>query len=158
MRRTILLFFVIVFSSVLHANQNIEKIEGFTSLVGMKGIVVNQVDRSQTSMLVDAGSIDTDGYTSLVINIAGQTEATNSKAGIVGAVLIPDIPPYDYAFKTLGLLPAIIEVTVPVEIGQQYFVAKQTKFSVGFPRYRVLFYNTGDATVRLAFFAYRTRE
>lgn len=133
-------------------------ITGFASLVGMKGIIVTPVNRTETALLIDAGSINTDGYTGLVINIAGQIEASVSRPGILGAVLIPDLAPYDYAFKTLGMLPATMEVTVPLQTGQNFFMANQIKFDIGFPRYRVLFYNTSDATARLSFFAYRTKD
>ena len=84
-------------------------------------------------------------------------EGAATTKGVIGAVLIPDISPYDYAFKTLGLLPAIMEVTTPLESGQQYFMTKQARFDIGFPRYRVLFYNTTNTAVRLAIFGYRTR-
>jgi hypothetical protein len=158
MRKIILFCLVIVLSGVLQAQDQAQSIQGFTSLVGLRNIVVGPVDRSQTSMLIVGGAIDTDGYTNLVVNIAGEIEASNSKAGILGAVLIPDVAPYDYAFKTLGLLPASLEVTTPIEIGQKYFISKQVKFDIGFPRYRVVFYNTSDATARLSFFGYRTKN
>jgi hypothetical protein len=156
MRKIILFCLVIVFLGVLHAQDQAQSIQG-TSLVGLRNIVVGTVDRSQTGMLIVGGAIDTDGYTNLVVNIAGEIEASNSKPGILGAVLIPDVAPYDYAFKTLGLLPASLEVTTPIEVGQKYFISKQVKFDIGFPRYRVVFYNTSDATARLSFFGYRTK-
>jgi len=141
----------------LQADNQREQITGFASLVGFRGIVVTPVGREQTNLLIEGGTIETDGFTGLVINIAGQVEGAGTNKGVIGAVLIPDQSPYDYAFKTLGLLPAIMEITVPLESGQQYFISKQARFDVGFPRYRVFFYNTSDITVRLSFFAYRTK-
>lgn len=157
--RTTLIFilFLSVFAPLLSAENEREPITGFASLVGMRNIVVTPVDRTQTALLIDGGTIDTDGFTGLVINVIGQVEGAATNKGMIGAVLIPDVSPYDYAFKTLGLLPAVMEVTTPLETGQQYFMTKQARFDVGFPRYRVLFYNTTNTAVRLAIFGYRTR-
>jgi hypothetical protein len=127
-------------------------------LIEKRGIVVNPVDRSQIQLLIDAGTIDTEGYSSLVLNMSGMPSASTQKAGVVGAILIPDIPPFDEAFKKWGILPAIIELTAEIKSGETSFVAKQKRFDVGFPRYRLLLYNTTDSTITVAFFAYRTRR
>jgi hypothetical protein len=158
MRTTFIsILFLCLLAPLLSGQDQREPITGFASLVGMRNIVVTPVERAQTALLIDGGTIDTDGFTGLVINVIGQVEGAATNKGVIGAVLIPDVPPYDYAFKTLGLLPAIMEVTTPLETGQQYFMTKQARFDVGFPRYRVLFYNTSNTAVRLAIFGYRTR-
>lgn len=128
-----------------------------SSLIALRNIGVTPVDRTQTNLLIDGGEIDTDGFVTLVINMAGQPEGTISRAGIVGAVLVPAIAPYDFAFRTLGILPSIIEVAFPVDSGHTFFMSKQVRVDIGFPRYRVFFYNSSDAAIRLSFFAYRTR-
>jgi len=128
------------------------------ALIEKRGIVVNPVDRSHLQSLVDAGTIETEGYSDIVINMAGLPSATNRKAGVVGAILIPDMPPFDEAFHKWGILPAVIEVTADVKAGETNFMAKQKRFDVGFPRYRILLYNTTDSNMTVAFFAYRTRQ
>ena len=156
-RRLICLFFVCLSHSLVFAEDQKVQITGFASFVGMKSIPVAPVDRTKTASLIDGGAVETDGFTGLVINVAGQVEGTATSNGVVGAILIPDIAPYDFMFKTIGLLPASIEVTIPIEPGQQYFWSKQARFDVGFPRYRVFFYNSVNTGVRVSFFAYRTR-
>jgi hypothetical protein len=128
------------------------------ALIEKRGIVVHPVDRSQIQSLVDAGTIETEGFSDIVLNMAGMPSATNRKAGVVGAILIPDIPPFDEAFHKWGILPAVIELTAEVKAGETSFIAKQKRFDVGFPRYRILFYNTTDSNMTVAFFAYRTRQ
>ena len=128
------------------------------SLFEKRGIVVNPIERSQIQSLVDAGTIDTEGYSDLVLNMAGMPSASVQKGGVVGAILIPDIPPFDEAFRKWGILPAIIELTAEIKTGEMNFIAKQKRFDVGFPRYRLLFYNTTDSNMTIAFFAYRTHQ
>jgi hypothetical protein len=128
------------------------------ALIEKRGIVVNPVDRSHIQSLVDAGTIETEGYSDIVLNMAGMPSAANRNAGVVGAILIPDIPPFDEAFHKWGILPAVIEITVDVKAGDTSFIAKQKRFDVGFPRYRILFYNTTDSNMTVAFFVYRTRQ
>lgn len=128
------------------------------ALIEKRGIVVNPVDRSQIESLVDAGTIDTQGYSDLVLNMAGLPSVHPRQGGVIGAILIPDIPPFDEAFKKWGILPAIIEMTAEIKAGETSFVAKQKRFDVGFPRYRLLLYNTTDSNMTVAFFAYRTHR
>jgi hypothetical protein len=109
--------------------------------------------------MIDAGSIDTEGYTHLTLNLAGELKGSANQPGVVAAVLIPDIEPFETAYKILGLLPASLDLTATVAAhGALYFMAKQETLEVGFPRYRVLLYNTTGSAVTVAFFAYRTRR
>lgn len=151
------LLLITVPCSVFSAADDKVTIGTSASLVALRNVGVTPVDRSQTTQLVDGGEIDTDGFAGVVINLTGQPEGTISRAGVVGAVLVPAVAPYDFALRTLGVLPAIIEVQFPVQEGNTFFMSKQVKFDVGFPRYRVLFYNSSDAAIRISFFAYRTR-
>jgi hypothetical protein len=134
-------------------------VDGSSTLVGVKALSVPTVERSQISMLVDAGTIDTEGYTTLILNLAGRLSGeADFRGGTVGAILIPDVDPFDKAFQTLGLLPESVEISVPVDRASPYFMAKQVKFEVGFPRYRVLVYNSTNQAATVGFFAYRRRD
>jgi hypothetical protein len=134
-------------------------VDGSATLLGVKALSVPSVDRSQTSMLVDAGTIDAEGFTTLILNLAGRLSGdADLRGGSVGAVLIPDIDPFDKAFQTLGLLPESVEISVPIDKASGYFMAKQVKFDVGFPRYRVLLYNSTNQAATVSFFAYRRRD
>src|SRR5689334_2969894 len=103
-------------------------------LIERRGIVVGPVDRSQLESLVDGGTIETEGYSDIVLNMAGMPSAANRKTGVVGAILIPDIQPFDEAFHKWGILPAVIELTADVKAGDTHFLARQKRFDVGFPR------------------------
>jgi hypothetical protein len=71
--------------------------------------------------------------------------------------LVPDVDPFVQAFQQLGLLPVTIEIDVTLKPGASYFMAEPKRADIGFPRYRVLFYNETAASVNASFFAYRGR-
>jgi hypothetical protein len=135
-----------------------ESIDGSSALVGVRNVSVPPVERSQTTSLVDAGTIDCDGYSRVAVNFAGRVSGDSEmRRGAIGVILVPDIDPYDKAFRSFGLLPAAVELTAQAEGAQSTFMAKQVTFDVGFPRYRVLFYNSTNWVATVHFFAYRHR-
>lgn len=126
-----------------------------TSLVRFGRIVVPPVARTEIANLVVAGTIDTDGYKHVVLNLVGELKSA-SDAGVLGVILIPDIAPFDRAFLDRGLLPVSMELTA-TSMPDGRFMARQQTFEVGFPRYRVLLFNTATSTATASVFAYRTR-
>ncbi len=143
-------------SGVLGA-QTVEKMEGSEALIGLRGLMVPPVARSEVTNLIDAGTIDTAGYTHMTLNLAAELKGTAANRGVVGALLLPDVEPFRRAWRTLGLVPASVDFTAGAtpESGS-YLLASQQTFEVGFPRYRVLLYNSTGASATVAFFAYRT--
>jgi hypothetical protein len=137
----------------------LEQIDGSTALVGIRGVSVATCSRTDVRSLVDAGAFDADGYTGLVLNLAGQMKGADEAGGDVGAILIPDVAPFDRAYANMGLLPASLEIAVHVSSRTSpYFMAKQQRADVGFPRYRVLLFNETASPVGVSFFAYRTHN
>ena len=140
--------------------QTIGRIEGSEAMVGARGIQVPPIARTDVANMVDAGTIETEGYAHVTVNLAGELKGrATHPGGAVAAILIPDIPPFDYAFQTLGLLPASLEFSGKASPGGSlYLMAQQATLDVGFPRYRVLLYNTTGTSATVAFFAYRSRH
>ncbi len=161
LRRSIVTFvfaFTLLVPSLASGQGTIQQIEGSTSLFGVKGVSVPPIKRSEIRSLVDLGTIDTDGHEKIILNLAGQMLGEDATGATVGVILIPDIAPFDQAFSGMGLLPASLEITVPVNSRTAaYFMAQQQKFDVGFPRYRALAYNNSNSPLTISFFAYRTR-
>ena len=141
------------------AGQTIGTVQESQAMVGVRGVSVPPVARTDVANMIDAGIIETEGFTHVTLNLAGELKSTASKDGAIVAVLIPVQPPFDFAFESLGLLPASLEISASVTAhGGLYFMAKQATLEVGFPRYRVLLYNTSGAAANVALFAYRTRR
>ena len=128
-------------------------------LAGYRGILVPPVEKSDVTKLVDAGTIEADGYTYLVLNLAGEMKETPTKpGGTIGVLLVPDVAPFDKALTHLNVVAIPLEIKAAVTADAlPYFMAKQVRYEVGFPRYRVLLYNTTGASATVAFFAYRSR-
>ncbi len=127
-------------------------------LVGYRGILVPPVDKGDVTKLVDAGTIEVDGYTYMTLNLAGEMKENPTKQGAVGVLLVPDVPPFDTVLTHLNLVAVPLEIKAPVTADLfPYFMAKQVRFDIGFTRYRVLLYNTTGASAIVAVFAYRSR-
>ncbi|MFY9552197.1 MAG: hypothetical protein WAU32_13690 [Thermoanaerobaculia bacterium] len=157
-KRTVLASILVAAASTVAA-QTVEKMEGSEALVGLRGLIVPPVARTETTNLIDAGSIETDGYTHMTLNLAAELKGIPGKRGVIGVLLLPDVEPFRRAWRTLGLVLATVDFTAgaTLEAGA-YLMAAQQTFEVGFPRYRVLLYNTTGTSATVAFFAYRTRR
>lgn len=67
-------------------------------------------------------------------------------------------PPFDAVLTHLNVAAIPLEIHAAVNTEQlPYLMAKQKRFEVGFPRYRVLLYNTTGVSATVAVFAYRAR-
>jgi hypothetical protein len=131
--------------------------DGSKQFVAARGILVAPVPRSEVPNLVDAGVVDCEGFEHLVVNLAIEMKGPVEPGGAVGAVLIPDVFPYDRAYRSLSLLPAAAEISVPIEGSSAYVAAKQLRVEVGFPRYRVLLWNSGRTAVTAAVSVWRAK-
>jgi hypothetical protein len=131
--------------------------DGSKQFVAARGILVAPVPRTEVPNLVDAGVVDCEGFEHLVVNLAIEMKGPVEPGGVVGAVLIPDVFPYDRAYRSLSLLPVAAEISVPIEGGSAYLAAKQLRVEVGFPRYRVLLWNSGRTAVTAAVSVWRAK-
>jgi hypothetical protein len=127
------------------------------ALVERTELVVPPVGRGDLPRWYDAGTLETDGYPAVVLSLAGQQRGQQTRVGAVGAVLVPDTEVVRQAFDEARLPLFSLEVAVDgVGPSTAYFAAEQKRFVVGFPRYRLLLYNTTDKTVTASVYAYLT--
>jgi hypothetical protein len=142
----------------LHAQQGLlAPVDGSKQYLSTRGLVVAPIPRSEVVNLVDAGTIDCEGFDHLVLNLALEMKGPVEPGGSVGAVLVPDVFPYDRAYRILQILPATTEITVPLEGTSAYLAARQTRIDVGFPRYRVLLWNSGRTSVLASVSVWRAK-
>jgi len=128
-----------------------------TSLVSLADVLVAPVKREDTTRLVDAGVIPTDGFAQGVATLIGELKGPQGKPGEVGAILLPDEERVLRALAERGQLLLATEVKVTaIPAGAAYFAAEPLPFTVAYPRYRVLLYNAGEKTVSLTLHAYLT--
>src|ERR1017187_6575003 len=105
-------------------------VEGSINFVTARGIVVAPVSRTDVPNLVDVGVVDCEVFEHLVLNLAIEMQLPVEPGGAVGAVLIPDVFPYDREFHLLQLLPVAAEISLPIEGGSAYPSAKQVRVGV----------------------------
>jgi len=147
-------------------------------LVTFENITVPPVKPSDTTRLVEAGTLVTDGFPEVVLSLHGVVRGSALKHGEVGAILIPDqhvvrgsalkhgevgailIPDQQQiqeAFDEQGFFHFALRAAAhDVSSKTPYFASDQPKYTVGFENYKVLLYNTTDKTVSVNLFAYLT--
>jgi hypothetical protein len=136
----------------------VEGLESFGSLVQIDAIDVTPVPRETTTRLIDAGTVDTDGFSHVVLSVFGEVRGELTRPGRVGAVLVPDSDISEKLLKTKGVFLFPLEVSASLDTqGGSVFMAEQRRFEVGFPSYRLLLYNTSDRTAITSVAVYRTK-
>jgi hypothetical protein len=119
-------------------------------------VIVAPAPRDEPSLWTEAGMLETDGFTSVVLSLHGQFRGSPSGIGDVGVVLIPE---EENILRALGEgevhLP-LDAVAAGVPSGLQYFSSSRAGLAVAFPRYRVFLYNTTDRSASVNIFAYVT--
>ena len=119
-------------------------------------VVVAPASRDEPPLWTEAGILETDGFTSVVLSLHGQFRGNPSGPGTVGLVLIPE---EENILRALGEG----EVHLPLEAaaegipnGRLYFSGSRAGLAIGFSRYRVFLYNTTDRSASVNIFAYLT--
>lgn len=127
------------------------------TLVAFEEITVAPVEPTETTRLIDAGTLVTDGFPSVVLSLDGVVKGTVQKTGRVGAILVPDVESVQEAFDQRGLMHFALEATAgAISSKTPYFASAQPRHRVAFPSYRVLLYNTTDKAVDVNLYAYLT--
>lgn len=128
-----------------------------TQLVELPEQQVTPVSTKETTRLIYGGTLDTKGFPSVVFSLAGLTKADVFKAGEVGAILIPEVATVIDAFNEKGVFLFPLEVRAQVGTFPPYFSSGQPKYTIGFDRYRIYYFNTTDKTATVHLYAYLTQ-
>lgn len=151
--------FVTNFPSVFNVDGTVKIKEPIpqSAFVAKRDVVVPPVGPKDTTRLIDAGTIETAGFTHIVLSLSGQIKGEFVRPGTVGAILLPDDEPIRRTFDEKGILQFQFEVQASgVSSASPYFASPQPRFQLGFPSYRVFLYNTGEKTVSANLYAYLT--
>lgn len=124
-------------------------------LVRRENIQVPPIKRSEITNLVNAGTIDTEGFTTAVVSLQGEMKGQYWEAGTVGVMLVPEEGPVVRAMRDGQRIQFPMEVATRVETGDStYFNAPQARLDVGFSHYRVYFYNSTNKGVEANLYVY----
>lgn len=128
-----------------------------SEMVTFGDLFVPPVEPDDTTRLVDAGTLVSDGFANVVLSLHGQVKGSVNRVGEVGAFLVPEEPTIQQAFNELGLVHFALRVAAPeVSTRTPFFASEQPRYTVGFRRYKILLYNTTDKTVTVNVYAYLT--
>ena len=113
-----------------------------------EAIVVPPSRRAEPSEMAHAGSIESNGFTTITLSLQGEVKGGSAGAGTVGVLLIPDEEPIVRAFRESRRLQFAIECVSNLKSGDSiFFNADQVNQRLTFPRYKVFLYNTTNKTV-----------
>jgi hypothetical protein len=128
--------------------------------VDFERVTVPPVARDNTTQLIEAGTITTDGFSELVFSLGGEFKEGVPTGGVIGALLIPDADLVQYAFEHEGHIPFALEAKHDIAKdgleGAVFLSAQQTERGA-FPRYRVFLYNETTSGASVSLFIYRSR-
>lgn len=125
--------------------------------LAVRDVVVPPVNPKETVRLIQGPTLETDGFTNMVLSLQGQIKGEVYRQGTVGVFLLPDEEPIVRVFDEKGVMQFAAEVNAAgVSGAAPYFASNQPKVPVAFSRYRTYFYNSSDKTVTVNLFAYLT--
>lgn len=120
-------------------------VEGTTKSITKEGLIVPTSQRAELSEMVYAGTIETDGFTSLLISLQGEMRNDVFSSGTIGVLLVPD------QGSILRILRDAKRVQFPIECKAQtksgdsiYFESEQVQQRIAFSRYKMYLYNTAN--------------
>ncbi len=125
------------------------------SVVRVNDVVVSTAGRQEPPQWVEAGTVDTAGFTSVVMSLQGQMKGSITQSGSVGAILVPEEEPILQAL-TEGVVQLPLEVIAEVSPLSEFFSESGVSLSIAFPRYRIFFYNTAGQSVSANLYLYLT--
>ena len=128
-----------------------------SAMVRQLEIVVPPVSREETTSLVEAEELLTAaGFTDVTLSLQGTVKGTLGKAGQVGAVLLPNEEAIERALNDEGLFQLPLEVFAVLAREEIDTFSAQQQLPIGFPSYKIYFYNSTDKSVELNLYAYLT--
>lgn len=128
-----------------------------SELVRRLDVIVPTVARAETTQLTDAGTLSAEGFTHVVIGLRGEVQGNLGRDGVVGVVLVPEEEPVLRALREEGRFDFAREVRAEViRTERGFFASQQTRFLLGFPRYRIFLWNTADRSVSADVYLYLT--
>lgn len=126
--------------------------------VSFERVPVAPVQRSDTASLIEAGTIETDGFAELIFSLGGEFKEGVPTSGRVGALLIPDLDVFNHLLRTEGEIAFPLEAEAKIRnLKSAIFISEQQTAKIAFPRYRVYLYNETTSAAVVSLFVYRTR-
>ena len=128
-------------------------------LNSFEGIAVPTAERTDTSRLTDGGVVNVEGASAFVVTLAGELRGRADKDGVVGLLLVPELPFFTSIYRNRRMLLSAADFTVPITAGMSsYFMSPSKRAEAGFPSYHLYLYNTTGAPASVNAYIYPVRR
>jgi hypothetical protein len=118
-------------------------VDGMTKFIAKDGLIVPPSQRAELNEMVYAGTIDTDGFTSLMIALQGEMRSDVFFSGTIGVLLVPDEKPILRILRDAKRVQYPIECKALSKLSDSvYFESEQVQQRIAFSRYKMFLYNT----------------
>ncbi len=120
-----------------------------------EGLVVPTSRRNEPRELSFAGTVETEGFTSISVSLQGEIRSDSFVPGIIGVLLIPDEEPILRSLREAKRIQFPIESVARLKSGDPtFFDSEQVQQRIAFPRYRIYLYNTLNRSVEANVYLY----
>jgi hypothetical protein len=128
-------------------------------LSSFEGIAVATGDRTDTSRLTDLGVVSVEGASAFVVTLAGELRGRADRDGVIGLLLVPELPFFTSLYRNRKLVLSAAEFTAPVAAGtSSYFMSPSKHAEAGFPAYHLFLFNTTGAPATVNVYVYPIRR
>jgi hypothetical protein len=128
-------------------------------LSSFEGLTVATAERTETSRLTDGGVVSVEGAGGLVVTLAGELRGRADRDGVIGVLLVPELPFFTSLYRNRKLVLSAAEFTAPVAAGaSSYFMSQSKHVAAGFPAYHLFLFNTTGAAATVNVYVYPTRN
>ncbi len=129
------------------------------ALSSFEGIAVATADRTDTSRMTDGGVVSVEGAGGFVVPLAGELKGRADRDGVIGVLLVPELPFFTNLYRSRKLVLSAAEFTAPVAAGaSSYFMSPSKHAPAGFPAYHLFLFNTTGAAATVNVYVYPTRN
>jgi len=118
-------------------------LDGMTKFISKERVLVPPSQRAELAEMVDVGTIEMDGYSSLVISLYGEMRSDVFSPGTIGVLLIPQERSILRILRDAKRTIYPIEATANTKSGDSiYFESEQVQQRIAFSQYKIFIYNT----------------
>lgn len=130
-------------------------LEDATKFIAKESVVVPPSRRAEVTEMVDAGTVEMDGYSSLVLGLQGEMRSDVFSSGSIGVLLVPHARPILRILRDTKRVIYPIEITATAKSGDSiYFESEQAQQRVSFSRYKMYLYNTTNKQAEVNVYLY----
>jgi hypothetical protein len=120
---------------------------------------VSTGEPTDISRLTDGGVVSVEGASAFVVTLAGELRGRTDRDGVIGLLLVPELPFFTNAYRSRSRILSAAEFTAPVASGKSnYFMSPSKRAEAGFGAYRMFLYNTTGAPASVNVYVYPIRN